>query len=131
MMKVTITADAKRIITIAEMPIVKRIIAECKEDETTAREYAAIAARMITGDNCVEVIKAEAQIAKNCRIYNQYGEDSADFDIWIDFRAYSEYKDRFIIAGAYLSDICNICGISEIDEEIKDHMYIRSFLEEK
>ena len=130
-MKITITAKSKRIITIAEMPIVKRIITEFKEDENTAREYAAIAARMITGDNCVEVINAEAQIAKNCRIYNQYGEDSADFDIWIDFRAYSEYKDRFIIGGAYLSDICNICGIDDIDEEIKDHMYIRSFLEEK
>lgn len=130
-MRVTITAKAKRIITIAEMPIVKRIITEFKEDETTAREYASIASRMITGDNCVEVINAEAQIAKNCRIYNQYGEDSADFDIWIDFRAYSEYKDRFIIGGAYLSDICNICGIDDINEEIKKHMYIRSFLEEK
>ena len=130
-MRVTITAESKRRITIAEMPIVRRIIAECKEDEFTAREYAAIAARMITGDNCVEVINAEAQIAKNCRIYNQYGEDSADFDIWIDFRAYSKYKDRFIIGGAYLSDIYNICGIDDIDEEIKKHMYIRSFLEEK
>ena len=130
-MKITITADAKRHITIAEMPIVKRIITEYKEDECTAKEYAAIVARMITGDNCVEVINAEAQIAKNCRIYNQYGEDSADLDVWIDFRAYSEYKDCFIIGGAYLSDICNFCGISEIDEEIKEHMYIRSFLEEK
>lgn len=128
-MKVALTKEAKKFITVAELPIVKQMIAGLKEDESTVEEYAAMAARLITGDNGAEIISATAEIVKNSRIYNQYSEESGNLDVWLNFRAFSNYKDCFIIAGAYLSDIWQLDG--ENNEEIKSRMYVRKFNEEK
>lgn len=130
-MKVKVTKEAKNFLTVAEMPVVNQMIAEMKDDENTAKDYAIYAARLITGDNATEIISATAEIERNYRVYNQYGEDSGNLDIWIDFRAFSDWKNCFIIGGAYLSDICQICGDQEINEELKTQMYIRKFNEEK
>lgn len=127
-MRVVLTKESKKVITVAEMPVVRQMIAELKEDDYTAEKYAAMAARLITGDSSVEIISATAEIARNCRIYNGYGEESGDLDVWIDFRAFSNYKSCFIIAGAYLSDIWQIGG--ENNEELIKQMYVRKFSEE-
>ena len=125
-MKVRMTADSKRILSLAEAPIANRMIREMKEDESTAADYIKTAI-YATGDSVEEVYKAEAEIAKNCRIWNQYAEDSGDIDIWINAEART--RDGFIIIGAYLSDIWQLTG--DNGEEIAKYMYIRKFAEVK
>ncbi len=48
-MNVKITKEAKKWLTVAQMPIVRQIIASLKEDETTAAEAAKQAASIIFG----------------------------------------------------------------------------------
>lgn len=134
-MKIAITANSKKMITVDEMPEVKRMIADFKNDEMTAAEYAVMAANAIyrynCGYNCCDdILQATATISKNSRIYNRYTNNSRSLDIWIEFTSYS-LDQGFIIGGAYLSDIWEICGDDDINAEIVKRMYIRQFKEVK
>lgn len=124
-MKVNFTAEQKRIITVAELPAAKEVISLLKDD-TGLKDYAAIAARIATRDGANEILKAEAEIAKNHRIYNRYSEESGNLDIWLTVYAFNDFKGFYKI-GAYLSDIWEVA--SENAEEIRSHMYIREFTE--
>lgn len=125
-MKIAITKEAKRILTVAEMPAVRRLIKEMKED-TDLAWYAKLAAIVAAGANDADVLEASAEIAKNCRVRNAYHEESADLDIWVRFAAYTDAG--FVMGGAYLTDIWQIT--SDNNEDIKRHMYIRLFREVK
>ena len=58
-MKIKFTADAKKYITVAEMPHVRRIIDEMREDDSL-KDYAEMAARVASGNNdSFEILKAE------------------------------------------------------------------------
>ena len=122
-MKVKLTEESKKYITVAEMPAVKQIIKDMKEDDDIIG-YAQAAARVASGWNGFEILKAEASIAKNCRVWNQYGENTGDLDIWLDIYAFDSYAGFYEI-GAYLSDIWSICGDNA--EELKEHMYIGAY----
>lgn len=125
-MKVKFTAKQKQYITVAELPIVKRIIADMKDDDNL-QEYAQMAARVASRSNeTFEILKADATIAKNCRIYDNYGENSGTLDIWLEAYAFNSYKGFYNI-GIYLTDVWNICG--ENREEIRSHMYIEEYTE--
>ena len=124
-MKVTITAEMKKIITTYDMPSVNKVIKVVKEDETTVNEWAEMAARVAANSNNVEVLKSSAEIVKNCRVWDCYDEGSADFDVWIRFVAYTD--NGFIMGAAYLTDIWSITG--ENGDEIRTHMHIRKFVE--
>ena len=123
-MKVSISKQSQKVISIEEAPAAKRIVKEMKDDEMSVAEYAEIAARVAGGNSKYEILKASAEIAKNARVYNRYGEDTNDLDIWIDFYAFNEYKGFFEV-GVYLSDIWDICDSNA--EEIKSHMYINHY----
>lgn len=127
-MKITLTADMKKVITVSEMPTVNILIKAMKEDETDVKEYAAMAARVAAGTNRVTILEASAEVAKNERVWNGMFNDSEDFDVWVKFTAYA--GDCFVMGGAYLSDIWNITGW-DWDKEIREHMYIRKFVETK
>lgn len=124
-MKVAITKEAKRILSVAEMPAVQRMIKEMRED-TGLMDYAGMAARVAAGTNVVRVLEASAEIAKNCRVWNAYHEESADLDVWMRVTAYTD--KGFVMVGAYLTDIWQI---GNNNEEIRSHMYIRLFREVK
>lgn len=126
-MKVTISNESKKIISLFEMPTVRQMIENLKEDEITAKEYAEMAARVAIGGYTVKVFEASASIAKNCRAENNYTNDSGNLDVWIDFTALT--SEGFVIGGAYLTDIWNITGNN--NEEIRSHMFIRKFTETK
>lgn len=126
-MKIKFTAEQKKYITVAELPEVKKIIAEMKED-TGLKEYAEIAARIASRDNSVEILKAEAEIAKNQRVFNRYTDESGNLDIWLTVYAFNSYKGFYTI-GAYLSDIWESTG--DNTEELRGYMYIREFIEKK
>lgn len=123
-MKIAITKEAKRILTVAEMPAVRRLIKEMKED-ADLETYAKLAAIVAAGTYDADVLEASAEIAKNCRVRNAYHEESADLDVWVRFTAYTDAC--FVMGGAYLTDIWQITGGN--NDAIKRHMYIRIFRE--
>ena len=62
-MKIKFTSEQKKFITVAELPEVNKIIAYMRED-TGLKDYAETAARIASRDNCNEILKAEAEIAR-------------------------------------------------------------------
>ena len=127
-MKVNLTAEMKKFITVAEMPAVKKVMQYEKEnDEWTVQEWAKMAARFDLDDNGAKVIEATARIAKNQRVWDAFDEETRDIDVWIEFTAFSEYRSSFIIAGVYLTDLWQLT--KDNADEIKSHMYIRRFEE--
>ena len=127
-MKVNLTAEMKKFITVAEMPAVKKVMKYEKEnDEWTVQEWAKMAARLVFDDNGAKVIEATARIAKNQRVWDAFDEETRDIDVWIEFTAFSEYRSSFIIAGVYLTDLWQLT--KDNADEIKSHMYIRRFEE--
>lgn len=124
-MKVQFTAEMKHIVTVAEMPSVRSVIESERDDEWTAKEWAKMAARLVFDDNGAKVIEATARIAKNFRVRDAYGEDSADFDVWVKFTAFAD--DSFVMGGAYLTDLWAVSADNR--EETIKRMYIRRFEE--
>ena len=128
-MKVKLTQEYKKYITVAEMPTVREIISDMKEDLSTVEEYAELAIQAAyDGIANSEILKASVSIAKNQRTWNAYSNNSETLDIWIEATAYVN-GDEFIIIGAYLTDIWQIG--SDNRKEIASHMYIRRFKETK
>lgn len=126
-MKIKLTAEMKRLITVAEMPIVNKLIAAMKEDDSDPKEYAKMAARIAAGKNDATVLEASAEVATNWRVWDRCFDGSEHFDVWITFTAYAD--DCFVMGGAYLTDIWQITG--ENNDEIRSHMFIRKFAEIK
>ena len=128
-MKVKLTQEYKKYITVAEMPTVREIISDMKEDLSTVEEYAEMAIQAAyDGIAYSEILKASASIAKNQRAWNAYSDHSETLDVWIEATAYVN-GNEFIMIGAYLTDIWQIG--SDNRKEIASHMYIRRFKEAK
>ena len=127
-MKIAITKDSKRVITLDKMPAVRRIIAEFREDEMKPADYAENVARNISGTNCVKILEASAEIARNCRAWNDITDDSGDLDVWITFTAFCEtYPNQmFIKCGVYITDIWKLRS-----DEMLQHIYIQKFIEKR
>ena len=127
-MKISISAEAKRIITIAEMPVVYKVIEAMKEDTCTAKDYAELAARIVSDRNAVKVLEANAEIVKNCRVHDRFCEGSGQFDVWVAFTAViDDGFEGIIMGGAYLTDIWDYTADNA--DEIREHMFIRKFFE--
>ncbi|MFR8177121.1 MAG: hypothetical protein ACLVB5_08595 [Christensenellales bacterium] len=126
-MKVKLTDEMKKYITVAEMPAVRKVIeAEKENDEWTAQEWAKMAADIVRPYSSAKVLEASAEIAKNCRVWDAYADGSADFDVWIRFTALVN-DDSFVMGGAYMSDLW--AASSDNRDETISHMYIRRFKE--
>lgn len=127
-MKVTLTAEMKKVITISEMPAVNKVIAAMQDDATTVKEYAEQAARIAGGHSKVKVLEASAKIAKNCRRWDDITDGTADMDVWLDFTAIiDDGYGGIIMGGAYITDIWQADG--ENSAALRNHMYIRKFAE--
>lgn len=128
-MKIQINEESKKVLTLAEMPIVKRIIKDFKEDGNDLSWELEILISIFRAD---EVIKSTAYVSKNCRAYNVFNDESGNIDIWIEATLYNIYSSEndggvFYMVGAYLSDLWQSTGDNW--EELKSRMYIRKFLE--
>lgn len=126
-MKVQFTAEGKRVVTVSEIPVVKKIIEYEDEDDYSAKDWAKVAARIVFDDAGAKIFEAKAQIAKNPRVRDIFDEGTGDIDVWIEFTAFSEYRHSFITAGVYLSDLWRLTRDNA--EEIKTHMFIQKFKE--
>lgn len=125
-MKVSITEDSKRLITLNDMPAVKAMIEALKEE--SAKDSLFILANVFYAETPKEYT---AEIAKNDRIYNRFSDNSKNYDVWVKTTLPETFENgKFVIykVGCYLSDIWEINADNK--EEIKSHMYIRKFVEE-
>lgn len=120
-MKVKLEEKYRQFYTLDDLDRAKAVIAYMKEDESTPADYAAYAAEHIASrrhkDNLDRIMEASAHTARNCRAWNNYGDDTQDMDVWIEFIA--KTYGGFIIGGAYLTDIWAICS----DDDLTGHMY--------
>lgn len=119
-MKVIMSNESKRIVTVSELPAAKKIIRDMKDDASTAADYAASAVRALCG-YCDEVFRASAEIAKNGRVYDAYDTGSGNLDVWISFIARADNRE-IVEGGAYLTDIWDITG--DENDEIKEHAFL-------
>lgn len=124
-MKIQFTNEMKRIVTVAEMSSVRSVIESERDDEWTAKEWAKMAAELVCSHSRVKVLEASAEIAKNFRVRDAYGEDSADFDVWVKFTAFAD--DSFVMGAVYLTDLWTASADNR--EETVKHMHVRRFEE--
>ena len=123
-MKIKMTENSKCAIHVSEMPKVREIMAMLKEDDSL-NDYAQMAARVASGKNDeFEILKATAEMAQNCRVWDAYGDGTEKLDVWLEVYAYNPYYG-FYDLGIYLTDVWSITG--ENAEEIRKHMYIDSY----
>lgn len=130
-MKIKIDEEAKKILTLSDLPIVRQILKNYRDNEDD------LSGSIETLKNifgATEIISSTAKISKNSRIYNYFNENSNNIDIWIDATFYENYSSEnkggvFYIVGAYLTDIYQSTG--ENWKELQSRMYIRKFLEIK
>lgn len=126
-MKVTLPKDYRKTFTLEDMDIARRIIRDMKEDDTTPTWYAEVALghwifkRLKNRDGVYEVLRATAEISKNRRSWEAYGEDTRQMDIWIE--AVAKTFDGYLELGAYLTDINGIAP----NTDFTDHMYARYY----
>jgi len=124
-MKVQIPHSMKRILTVAEMPQVREIQKQMKEDSYLT-DYLRSAARVASGGNYnFSIYNESAQIAKNARIENYYSGNSGNLDIWLECLAFDIFGGAYLI-GVYLSDVFSITGDNKA--EIREHMFIKTYL---
>lgn len=126
-MKVQITKEAKQWLTVAQMPEVRKMIADLKDDDI--KSYVITMMNFLEGNNFfnVKVFEATAEISRNIRVKDRYTDNSGDLDVWINFIAYGSGSDSFIRGGAYLSDIWSITGTEE-DNKLKSRMYVARYI---
>ena len=126
-MKVQFTSEMKKVVTVAEMPAVNKVIEAMKDYESTVKEYAEMAARIASGCNAVKVLEASAEVAGNCRVWDAIADGSERFDVWVNFTAFTD--SGFVIGGAYITDLWQYSVDNR--DEICSHMFIRKFTETK
>lgn len=124
-MKAKLEAEYKRLYTIEEVRAARRVIREVAQDETTAEEWAAMAAREAL-KGYIEwpkrVVMTIAETGKNWRAWDAYFEGSGQMDIWI--WALVETSEGYMECSAYLTDIWQTGAV-----DYREHMYIRKFKE--
>ena len=121
-MKVNIYGDMKAIIPMCDSNLVKEICKAFREED--AKDYCNQAISIIKGYKA-KIFDIDCEIAKNCRIWNELSDNTKDYDIWFNFKAYC--NDSFLIVGVYLTDLWK--ASEDNREYIKDHMFIREFIE--
>lgn len=122
-MKVMMTDDAKKIITLAEAPYARQIIEDLKED-TGIQDYARMAANVAGGNHSYEILKATAEITRNRNVWDQYGEGTGMLDVLLKIYAFARYAGFYEIH-VYLSDIWQITA--DNTDEIRDRMWIEHY----
>lgn len=127
-MKVKVTETSKKCINLADVPAMESVIEMMENDASTLREYADTAIRIIYNEivSDIKILDTDAEIAKNCRIWNRFSEESKDVDVFIRAIAFVD-KREFIQIGAYITDIWDLN--EKTNAEIAARIYTRKFRE--
>ena len=119
-MKVKLEKDYRRLYTLEDHDCAKAVINSLKEDESPVTDWLDYAVgewqKQHGGYAYYEIIRADARTAKNCRVWNAYGDDTGNMDVWI--KGIAKSYDSIIEIGAYLSDIFQTGAVP-----YADHIY--------
>jgi hypothetical protein len=126
-MKVKIIKRSKEVLRMSDTEAIKEVRDCVSEDKLS--DYTQMIAQVASGKSDVfEILKADAEISRNCRVWNAYGNNSKDLDIWVEIYAYNSFAGFYEI-GCYMTDIWNY--YSDIADEIRSHMFILEFHRKK
>ena len=121
-MKAKITKESKKVLCLDDMNAVKEVRTCIEEDKLS--NYTQTIARIASKTNDVfEIFRADAEIAKNSRIWDAYG-DSKNLDVWITVYAYNSYVGFYEI-GCYLTDIWEVTG--DNSDQIRNRMFVLEY----
>ena len=129
-MKVTLTKKTMENIKASQLDPAKEVVRACREDESSAAEYATYAVNCIlhdTYESCASILQCSAEVMPNCRVWGLWGNETENLDVWIE--GIADCYDSFVRFGAYLSDIWSING--DNCAELARHMYKRVYTEAK
>lgn len=146
-MKVQITKEAKKWLTLEMAPKARQIIMDMKDPEngygseeealmSAARGYYNYGFYHFGGTpdrkwelGCpVRVPEAKAEIAGNQRVYDYYGEGTRTLDVWVSGLV---LFDRGVLEiHSYLTDIWAL-GPDDANRTLAERSYIREFVEKK
>lgn len=135
-MKIRFTSNEKKIFTVAEMPAVRKLIEDMKEDTLPIDAYAKQVLNCLFDfqGNSYEIVRSKATVAKNCRIWDRFFDGSNNLDIWIEFLAFDPLVGA-LNCGVYLSDIWEIPA--DYDERqqyvatLENNMYIAKYTQQE
>lgn len=136
-MKVNITKESRKWMTVEELDYAKKIVKDMKDDGFTPMEYAKMAADSVLwhkrfgehSDSVRRVLEASAEICRDYKIpVEQFGEGCGYLGVWID--ATVETWSGFMKIGCLLSDIWAL-GTDEAARDLIDHSWIRYYAEQK
>ena len=123
-MKVKITKESKKCITLDDVGIANRLVKLFDTEDEDINYYAQMAYHACGGHGDAEILKAEARIAKNARVWDALDEGSKNFDIWFEFYAYDNYYGFYNI-GCYWTDLVMLS--SENIGETVSHMFVQHY----
>ncbi|MCD7996402.1 MAG: hypothetical protein LUH21_04125 [Clostridiales bacterium] len=124
-MKVRFDKEDRKYFTIAEAPIVSTIIKDMKTSEDTIEDDIRIAMQALDVYDVIQILRTDAKISHNGRIWNYYNNESGTIDILVN--AIVQTYDEFYIIDFFLSDAWTL-GI-ENHAEIASHICVRKFKE--
>lgn len=123
-MKVVMPKGYKDWMTVAEAEQAKLVIAYEKENDDYKpsgwAEMAANEAIRGTSNYVAHILEASAEICKNNRIWDRFGEGTGMIDVWI--KGIARTGSGFLEFGACLSDIWDTGA-----KEYKEHMWIQEY----
>lgn len=134
-MKVTITKESGRWMTVNELPYAKQIVQDMKDDAWSAKDYAKMAADAVlsapryNNDSVREVLSASAEITRDSGIaFEQFGEGCGLLGVWI--KATVETWKGFLKISFLLSDAWML-GTDEARDALISHSWIRYYTEQE
>lgn len=121
--KIRMPEKYKEYFTIAEYEAAKNTIECMKDSPITECECDIlinhIISRLYPNDWKKEILTANAEIARNNRVWEQMGTNTKNMDVWLTVTA--ETHDGYIKASAYITDIWQISS----ETDFTNYMYIR------
>ena len=128
--KIRLTDNSKKLISMLEIDDVKAMIQELQNQELETDIFNLIPVAMGCIKNSTwSYYDVTMEICRNARVpYNYYTGNSAYYDVWVNFKAFNDF-DGFYVVGICLSDIYSISEDNK--QEIRQHMYVREYTENK
>ena len=128
-MKISLTKEAKRFITVSEYEHIKEISENFKEDDLM--DYARMAASAVIGWQADEILKASAEYCHDNRAYEALCDGSEYLNIEIIVHAVKWYGDEagYYEIHAMITDLWELAGDNH--REIASRWYVRSFTKER
>lgn len=125
--KIEIGNEQKKYMTVYTFEKAKEISKTLLKDNEGFQTEIEILESMFGRGECLTV---SAEMALNERAMNNYGDESYHIDVWLDVTIdASRLENKIFKVGCYLSDIWNVSSRNR--DEIKSHMFIRTFTEER